>query len=361
MTRIRYRDAFVSRLFDDIAQLVSNDTGDSASIQSRLAELGRANSSAVADYEQRMSSDIGVPDSAFKGDPPYYFSDEPPARTFRTSGTTGQVRGSAHYSARGMQLMEASILRQARSQITRGLDAPVFLRLVPPEALAPEMVMAYGMESIASALGHPELSACVVDGRGVDYELLAARLKLAAQEKLAVVLIGGSLAFVNACAELEARGLRWVLPLGSRVVDAGGFKGRARGIDVAGLRMLLERTFGISPEACTNLFGMTELASQLYDAADTAVGPLGERPKGRTSFVWPQVRDAHDLQLRERGSGLLEVVDLCILDRPHRILTGDRGIAVPDGVAVAGRVQRGQTRGCSLTLDALTESSEAHG
>jgi len=359
MARIRYRDPFVARLFDDIAQLVTDDTGDAASIEARLSELGRTNSPAVADYVRRMPHGAGVPDSAFKVDPPYYFPDEPPVRTFRTSGTTGQTRGAASYSARGMQLMEASILRQARSQITGGLDAPIFLRLVPPESRAPEMVMAYGMERIVSALGHPELSACVIDARGIDYALLSARLDLAVRDALPVVLIGGSFAFVNVCEELEARGLRWSLPRGSRVVDAGGFKGRARGIDVAGLRALLHRSLGVSPAACLNLFGMTELASQLYDAADSALGPLGERPKGRSTFVWPQVRDAYDLQLRTHGSGLLEVVDLCILDRPHRILTGDRGIASAHGVAIAGRIERGQSRGCSLTLDAIT-SQEAH-
>lgn len=259
--------------------------------------------------------------------------------------------------------MDASILRQARSQIVRGLDRPVFVRLVPPESLAPEMVMAHGMELIARELGHPELSVCVIGAGGVDYGLLAKRLDLAVSEALPVVLIGGSFAFVNVCAELETRGLRWSLPSGSRVVDAGGFKGRARGVDVSGLRALLQRTFGVAPSTCLNLFGMTELASQLYDAADDALGPLGERPKGRTPFVWPQVRDAHSLELRAQGSGLLEVVDLCILDRPYRILTGDRGIACQRGVAVAGRIERGQSRGCSLTLDAMTTpvTEAAHG
>jgi hypothetical protein len=353
---IAYRDAFVTRLFDDIAELIASDAGNPATIEARLSELGRANSPAFADYARRAPRDLGVPDSAFKLDPPYYFPDEPPARTFRTSGTTGQSRGAASYSVRGMQLMDASILRQARSQILRGVDRPVFVRLVPPESLAQEMVMAHGMELIARELGHPELSACVIGARGVDYELLTQRLDLAAREELPVVLIGGSFAFVNVCAELEARGRRWNLDSGSRVVDAGGFKGRARGTDVEGLRALLQRTFGVPASACLNLFGMTELASQLYDATDEALGPLGERPKGRTAFVWPQLRDAHDLEVRERGSGLLEVVDLCIIDRPHRILTGDRGIANERGVAVAGRIERGQSRGCSLTLDALTEA-----
>lgn len=357
MAPIAYRDAFVARLFDDIAELIASDKGDPAAIEARLHELARSNSAAFAGYARRAPLGLGVPDSAFKLDSPYYFADEPPTRTFRTSGTTGQSRGTASYSLRGMQLMDASILRQARSQIVRGVDRPVFVRLVPPEVLAPEMVMAHGMELIARELGHPELSACVVGARGVDYELLAARLDLAASEGLPVVLIGGSFAFVNVCAELETRRLRWSLPSGSRVVDAGGFKGRARGTDVEGLRALLRRTFGVPATACLNLFGMTELASQLYDAADQALGPQGERPKGHTSFVWPQVRDAHDLELRARGSGLLEVVDLCILDRPHRILTGDRGIASEHGVAIAGRIERGQSRGCSLTLDAMTEGA----
>lgn len=357
MAPIAYRDAFVTRLFDDIAELIAHDAGAPAAIEARLFELGRANSPAFADYARRAPRGLGVPDSAFKLDSPYYFADEPPARTFRTSGTTGQSRGAASYSLRGMQLMDASILRQARSQIVRDIERPMFVRLVPPESLAPEMVMAHGMELIARELGHAELNACVIGARGVDYELLTARLDHAAREGLPVVLIGGSLGFVNVCAELEARRLRWCLPHGSRVVDAGGFKGRARGTDVEGLRALLQRTFGVPASACLNLFGMTELASQLYDAADDALGPQGERPKGRTSFVWPQVRDAHDLDLRAHGSGLLEVVDLCIIDRPHRILTGDRGIASERGVAVAGRIERGQSRGCSLTLDALTESA----
>jgi hypothetical protein len=137
-------------------------------------------------------------------------------------------------------------------------------------------------------------------------------------------------------------------------VDAGGFKGRSRVVGVDGLRAALGRVFGIAADRCINLFGMTELASQLYDAADVAVGPLGERPKGRLTFVEPRVRDAHTLAPIERGSGLLEVADLCILDRPHVVLTGDRGIACAEGVAIAGRVERGQSRGCSLTLDEMT-------
>lgn len=350
----RYRDPFVVRLFEDIGALIDAGDGDVSGIEARLAELAAANAPHLAAYRRRMRTDLGVPDTAFKESSPYYFADEPPVRTFCTSGTTSAVRGQVGYSARGLALMDASILQNARRHIVGALTSPAILRLVPDVAAAPTMIMAYGMARIAAAFGHPTLSTSVIGARGVDYELLAARIAGAHAEGVAVVLIGASFAFVNVCDALSREGRTLHLPPGSRIVDAGGFKGLSRTIGVEGLRGRLAQTFGVAPRQCLNLFGMTELASQLYDAADVAVGPLGERPKGRTPFVWPEVRDAHTLSVRTHGPGLLEVVDLCIVDRPHRLLTGDRGIACAEGVAVAGRIDRAQRRGCSLSLDAWT-------
>jgi hypothetical protein len=120
---------------------------------------------------------------------------------------------------------------------------------------------------------------------------------------------------------------------------------------VDAMREQAKRIFDVDPHRCINLL---ELASQLYDSTDIAVGPLGERPKSSESFVRLQVRDPLDLSLREQGRGMLEVVDLCILDRPYAVLAGDWGIASSAGIAVAGRIERGHSRGCSLTLDDIT-------
>jgi hypothetical protein len=356
----KYHDSFVAHLFEDIAAMLSGDAGAASGIEPRLNELVCANSPQVNDYWKRTRRGLGVPDTAFKGATPYLFPEEAPARTFRTSGTTGGERGVAHYSARGLQLMDLSILANARHHIIRELQSAVILRMVPSAAAAPDMVIAYGMERIAQAFGHPQLSACVLGPQGVDFAQLQQRLDAACSENLPVVLIGASFAFVNICDTCETQGRRWQLPPGSRMVDAGGFKGRSRVVDVDTLRGAVERVFGIPGSRCLNLFGMTELASQLYDAADTPLGPLGERPKGAMPWVRPQVRDAHSLELRASGSGLLEVVDLCILDRPYSVLTGDRGIACAAGVASAGRIERGQSRGCSLTLDEITQGATAH-
>jgi len=283
----KHDDAVVERLFQDIGALIADGTGNTAEIHARLEELTCANSPQVAAYWQRTRQGFGVPDSAFKGTSPYLFPDQEPVRTFRTSGTTGTERGSAHYTARGLVLMDLSIRENARRNIVGKLERPVILRFVPQENAAPEMVMAYGMERIARDFGHPQLSACVVGPSGVDFALLEARLNAAIAENLPVVMIGGSFAYVNVCDALEAKGRRWQLAAGSRAVDAGGFKGRSRAIGVDALRDGLKRVFGIEPSECINLFGMTELASQLYDAADVALGPLGERPKGRLGFVEP--------------------------------------------------------------------------
>lgn len=356
----RYDDFFVTELFEDIGRLILGESSDSESIWNRLCELALANSPAVAEYWRRTERGRGIPDSAFRGASPYLFPDREPARTFSTSGTTSALRGQASYSPRGMELMDLSILENARCHILAGLDRPAIIRLVPPANAAPSMVMAYGMELIASTLGHPELSDVVIGERGIDYPRLTATMHAAIASGAPTVLIGASFAFVNLCHQLEERGQRFALPPGSRVIDAGGFKGRSRTVGVDEMRKLIMRTFGVASDGFVNLFGMTELASQLYDARDVCVGPLEQRPKGSTRFVQPRVRDAHTMALRDNGLGLLEVVDLCLLDRPPVLLTGDWGICTPDGVAVVGRVERGQSRGCSLTLDELTGPSREH-
>jgi len=216
------------------------------------------------------------------------------------------------------------------------------------------MIMAYGMELIARRFGHPGLSACVLTAAGIDHALLGRLLGAAVAERRPVVLIGGTSVFVNLADALRREGTAWALPPGSRLIDAGGHK-RGRQVSVAEIRALAGDVFGIEPGNHRNLFGMTELASQLYDGGDAAVGPAGERPKGNEAFVRAQVRDTTDLSLIARGTGLLEVVDLCIIDRPCAVLTGDWGVAAPGGTAIVGRVANGRPRGCSLALDQPTE------
>jgi preprotein translocase subunit YajC len=326
----------------------------------RLCELASANSPVVAEYWEHTQRGRGIPDSAFKYSTPYLFPDQPPARTFRTSGTTGASRGSVGYSAHGMELMELSIVENARRHIFAGLERPAVVRLVPSTQAAPQMVMAYGMELIATEFGDPELSAVVVTDQGLDTALFTEVLQRAVDADVPVVLIGASFTFVGACEMLARQQFSCTLPVGSRVIDAGGFKGKVTTCHVEEMRAALASTLGVASGHFINLFGMTELASQLYDCADQPIGPLGERPKGREPFVEPRVLEPYYMTPSTEGYGLLEVLDLCLIDRPPAVLTGDLAIARPHGAAIIGRVRRDSNRGCSLAFEQLDKPQVVH-
>lgn len=347
-----YADVFVRRLADDIGSLIAGDASRSACVRDGLRDLTLANLPCIRRYWSSLGEEVGVPEGAFRGSPICWFS-SPVARVFRTSGTTGQNRGAVAYSPLGLDLMNASILESAKRFAFSGVESPVVVRLVPDARDAPEMIMAYGMSLIAQKLGHPDIGCSVIGPSGIDFEKLDRALDAAVSGGHPVVLIGASFGIVNVCDALEKRGRRWQLPRGSRVVDAGGFKGRSRVVGTDDLRGLAERTFGIPRDAMTNLFGMTELASQLYDSHDVGVGPLGERPKKGTDYVWASLRDPRHLGARS-DHGLVEVTDLCIIDRPHVVLSGDLGTRGSEGVAIVGRAERRVTRGCSLALEHLS-------
>ena len=351
---IDYRDSFVSRLANEVEDLIEERSAHADEVFASLLELAQQNSEVFARYLQRFGAGLGVPDRAFKASSPYLFPGVEPALTFETSGTTGVLKGRAHYSELGARLLRATILAGARRNIVAELDRPAIVRLVPAHEHAPSMVMAFGMQLIADTYADARASGSVVGPNGLDFERFAQLLDRAVAADQPVVLIGGSFAFVNVCERLQNMHKRWQLPAGSRMVDAGGFKGRSRSLSVEQLRGLVADTLGITAARSTNIFGMTELASQLYDAEDRALGPSGERPKRVLPHVWPRLRDPESLQLMAAGTGLLEVVDLCVLDRPCVVLTGDLAVSDGNGVALAGRIRGSGSRGCSLTLDALT-------
>lgn len=367
--KIRYSDRFVQQLADDIAAHITGGGSDpaagerAAELRARQRELAEHNCAQVRAFHAQLGRDTGIPDVAFRNPNTYLFADEEPVRVFHTSGTSGAETGRAPYTARGLELMDLAILANAQMHMVDGMEAPVFVRLVPTAEQAPTMVMAYGMQRIAERFGDAALSCSVVGPGGIELARLERTLDLARREQRPVVMVGGTFSFVNLCDRALAEGWRWPLPEGSRVFDAGGFKGRARTVAVDEFRRLVDAVFGPGIERFGNLFGMTELASQLYEASD-ATG-AGMRAKVDSHFVSAVVREPSTLApLPAAGSdlgaasddrlGLLEVRDLAVLDRPSEILTGDLARAVAGGAAIVGRVARSLSRGCSLSMDAMT-------
>ncbi len=351
---VSYSDPFVARLYDAIGALIDGETADSDRVEQELQELAARNNPSVREYWRRTEPGLGIPDSAFRGESLFHFRDATPVRTFRTSGTTGPTRGVAEYSERGLDLLRRSIVANARRHIFGYLDRPTVIRLVPDVHAAPDGIMPYGMALLSQTFGDPATSTSIIGAQGLDVATLIDRLDRCVVQERPVVMIGGSFAFVHLCDALAERGRRWILPHRSRIVDAGGFKGRSRELDVDVLRGQLASIFGLGRECFSNIFGMTELASQLYDGTPKRVGPKGERPKHALAFVRPSVRNPSTWATAETGPGLLEVADLCVLDRPHVVLTGDWGVASKEGVAITGRVVAAESRGCALNFESPT-------
>jgi hypothetical protein len=333
---VRYSDPFVARLYADVGALIEGDAVDTDRIAHDLEELAARNNPTVREYWSRTRPGLGLPESAFRDGSLFHFPDAVPVRAFRTTGTPGRSRGVAEYSERGLDLMHRSIIANARRHIFGWLDRPMVIRLVPDAHAAADEMQPYVIALLSRTFGDPATSRSIVDADGFDVPALIGRLNRAVVEDQPVVMIGDSCAFVQLCDALTGSG-RWVLPYRSRIVDTGGFEGRSRELEVDVLRGRLAAILGLGRECFNSVFGKTELASQLYDGVNLPHGPRGERPKHALEFVRPRVRNRFTWATAAAGPGLLDVADLCVLDRPYAVLTGDRAVASKHGVVITGR------------------------
>ena len=305
---------------------------------------------ATPDLVRRWQDIPAVPTLAFRR-MRLYCGDEEPARLFATSGTSGARPGEAAFSEAGMALMLRAIEANAGRWLFGDGRRCHVLCLAPAPADAPRMIMAEGMAHLGRAFGLTGESRFFVGPAGLDGPGLFRALGDAIAAAEPVALVGASFGFVHLFDAMAARGQRLALPAGSRVLDAGGFKGRSREVGRAELLEAFDRHLGVPRERCVNVLGMTELASQLYDDART--GLKQDAPWTRTVVAPLPGADVAD------GVGLLRHLDLCNVERPLVVQTDDLGQRLPGGFRVLGRAaETDESRGCSLSVDALVHRGE---
>ena len=154
--------------------------------------------------------------------------------------------------------------------------------------------------------------------------------------------------------ELARRGQSFRLPLGSKVLDTGGYKGHSRELSTEDFYAMLSAVLGIGRDRCINMYGMTELSTQFYDNGNASV------PSVKSGPHWIRSRPVDPLTGREvaRGErGILVHCDLANYNSVTTILTEDVGVEVSgvDGVdtgfLLLGRAEGAQARGCSLAVE----------
>jgi hypothetical protein len=137
------------------------------------------------------------------------------------------------------------------------------------------------------------------------------------------------------------------LPLGSWLLETGGFKGRSREVSKPELYAQLARTFSVRDDDIYNEYGMSELSSQAYTHGTKA---------GHTTPPWARVLVVDPVTSREvrvGQKGLVRWIDLANVDSVMSLQTLDLATAGHIGFDLIGRLPRTEPRGCSLSAEDL--------
>jgi hypothetical protein len=211
------------------------------------------------------------------------------------------------------------------------------------------MIMVHGMSHMASKFGVDGAEFCV-GPEGLKTESLLAGLKQCVRDKSPVALMGSSFGFVHLFDQMDLQKLSLKLPEGSRLMDAGGYKGRSREISRDAFVELARTRLGLPPERIVNLLGMTEIASQVYD--DVSDSRVKKPPHWmRTQVVHPARFRNGDLEPVADGQGLLRHWDLANVERPMVVQSEDIGLKRGTGFDVLRRAKGAEPRGCSLSME----------
>jgi hypothetical protein len=289
----------------------------------------------------------GVPAAAFKEATLTTFDPARAALVFETSGTT---RGTP-----GRHFMETPALYDAA--LLAGFDRFVlsdgaglrYFNLVPNPAERQNSSLGYMMARVAQVRG---------DGRTGWYlrgdELLiddfAADLRASIAESRPVCIAATAFALLHLLDSMDERGIDFVLPRGSRVMETGGFKGLARAVERDELYGRICDGLGLSKDGIISEYGMTELTSQYYAASPARA--YASPPWLRARVVGPA-----RTTLANGTIGALLHVDLANRSSCLAIQTEDLGVQTNDGFELLGRAAEAIPRGCSLDAEALRFAS----
>jgi hypothetical protein len=268
-------------------------------------------------------------------------------RIFRTSGTTqgGERRGE--HAFRTLDTYRAASIDWGLAHLARGIRPARLLVLAPSSRELDDSSLSFMIDSMAAALGISPKHLVSIE-RGLDFEAFEAEAGACAEAGAPVLVLGTSFAYVYLLDALA--GSSRPLPLESRAMITGGFKGRTREVPEAELRAEVARALGLEAMQLVGEYGMTELSSQLWE-------PSLEGRAGRfRAPAWLKVDavDPDSLEPVAAGElGIARFVDLANVDSAIAVQTVDRVRIVDGEVELFGRAPGAPPRGCSLAIDEL--------
>jgi hypothetical protein len=287
-----------------------------------------------------------VPTDAFRLARVATFPESQQEAVFHTSGTTETTPG--RHAMRTLETYRAASLAWARRTLfapygTNRSVAPLVLAIAASPTQAPHSSLSRMMGWFVEEIGAP-------GSRFLSPEALDEIRACLEEAQRPVVLLATAFAYVHL---IDAH-LRVALPLGSRAMQTGGFKGRSREIAPEELRSAIADSFALTSHDVVGEYGMTELSSQLY-----AVTPAEEDPARWIYRAPPWVRvvaaDPSSLAPLAAGhEGIARIEDLANVESAWAIQTVDRvRVSEDGGVELLGRLPGASPRGCSLAVEEL--------
>lgn len=272
----------------------------------------------------RVEDIPAVPVALFKELDLACFDLDTPHVVFRTSGTTGQVRGVHHL--RDTALYDLGAARHFAARVPRAPRRVV--SLCPPGD--GDSSLGHMVDRFADTVFHGFVDGAV---RPETWEALAG----------GPVFLAATAFALDALFALPGRA---ALGPESVVMVTGGFKGRRVRLDADGLYAAVPERLG-GPRVVGE-YGMTELSSQLW----TDPVPAGARPGDFVAPPWLFVHAADpETGQPVAGEGVLRFVDLANVDSVLAIETLDLGEVEGDRVRLRGRLEGAELRGCSLRAE----------
>ncbi len=324
------------------------------------AAFARAHGFDQTHLPDRVERIPAVPAAAFKEARLATF---PPARTVAWFETSGTSRGrSGRHELDTTRLYEAALLASFDRMMLRGGERLRYLNLVPDPRERPHSSLGFMLDVVSRERGDGG-AGWYLHGDELDVDAFVAAAERARADGVAVCVATTAFALVALLDALAERDVALALPAGSRIMETGGFKGRARVVERATLYRTASARLGIGTDAIVAEYGMTELSSQYYD------DPAGrDRVEPRVKLAPPWLRaivvDGDGRPVPDGVVGVIRHVDLANRGSVLAVETEDLGALVPrparpgagwgrPGLMLLGREQGAELRGCSLDAETL--------
>jgi hypothetical protein len=279
---------------------------------------------------------------------------------FHSSGTTEQKPSRHFHNIESLAVYETSLWKWFTQNFS---DAGELVFLTPGTKAAPYSSLVHMFETVRQKISAPETAFAgniSADGSWeVDFTVTLQKLKTACSTGKPLTLLGTAFSFVHLLDHLAGNGLCFELPVGSRVMETGGYKNRSRILPKAELHALIIKQLGVTAESIVCEYGMSELSSQAYTVRNdqclvtsrdqslssaASVHHFHFPPWARVQIVLPETGK----EVAEGETGLIRIFDLANVFSVAAVQTEDLGIRRGDGFELVGRALMAEPRGCSL-------------